>query len=71
MNNFTKEELGIIACNLCINSNTKDILNKLKVMISNYREDPWNTRKIAESHLREAESLISHAICLLRMKEDV
>lgn len=36
MNNFTKEELGIIACNLCVNLKTKDILIKLQSMINNY-----------------------------------
>lgn len=36
MNDFTKEELGIIYCNLCINPKTKDILIKLQSMIENY-----------------------------------
>lgn len=38
MNNFTKEELGIIACNLCVNPKTKSILRKLALMIDNYCE---------------------------------
>lgn len=36
MNDFTKEELKIIAINLCFNENTSDILNKLNSMIDNY-----------------------------------
>lgn len=36
MNDFTKKELGIIYCNLCINPKTKDILIKLQSMIDNY-----------------------------------
>jgi hypothetical protein len=42
MNDFTKEELGILACNLCINPKTKDILSKLASMINNYCEHEWD-----------------------------
>ena len=38
MNEFTKEELGIIACNLCVNPKTVNILIKLESMIDNYCE---------------------------------
>ncbi len=38
MNDFTKEELAIIYCNLCVNPKTKDILIKLQSMIDNYCE---------------------------------
>lgn len=41
MNDFTKEELGIIACNLCVNPKTKDILRKIASMIDNYCEHEW------------------------------
>jgi hypothetical protein len=40
MNDFSKEELGIIYCNLCANPKTKDILSKLQDMIDNYCEHP-------------------------------
>jgi len=82
MNDFTKEELKLLFGGLqlwmeeilyeneddrCFRNN---LYKKMKSMIDNYREDPWDRRKIAESHLREAESLISHAMCLLDMKEE-
>ena len=38
MSDFTKEELGIIYCNLAINPKTKDILIKLQSMFNNYCE---------------------------------
>lgn len=44
MNDFTKEELGIIACNLCVNPKTKNILRKLVSLIDNYcenKKDVW------------------------------
>lgn len=41
MNDLTKEELGIIACNLCVNPKTKDILRKLESMINNYCDHEW------------------------------
>lgn len=80
MNNFTQEELILIACwsgNRCDEVGIKEakdegtiaLSHKIQDMIDNYREYPWDSRKIAESHLREAESLISHAMCLLDMKE--
>jgi glutaredoxin-related protein len=36
MNDFTKEELKIIAINLCINEKTLKVLEKLQSMIQNY-----------------------------------
>ncbi len=38
MNDFTKEELGIIYCNLCINPKTKDVLAKIESLVENYCE---------------------------------
>jgi hypothetical protein len=38
MNDFTKEELGIIYCNLCINPKTKDVLAKIESLFENYCE---------------------------------
>lgn len=78
MNDFTKEELMQIADAILYSElfeSRKECLipirAKIMLMIENYKIDPWNTKKIAESHLREAESLISHAMCLLGMKEEV
>lgn len=70
MNDFTKEELQMIYEDFK-DTQHSDISERAKLMLDNYKEDPWNTKKIAESHLREAESLISHAMCLLDMKEEV
>lgn len=36
MNDFTKEELEIIAINICCNEKTADLLNKINSMIDNY-----------------------------------
>lgn len=36
MNDFTKDELATIYCNLCVNEKTKDILIKIEGMIDNY-----------------------------------
>lgn len=36
MNDFTKEELKIIAINLCVNEKTLKVLEKLQSMIDNY-----------------------------------
>lgn len=77
MNIFTKEELdSLLNCvdvyiggDTLIKHHYREIGAKLQSLIDNYREYPWDSRKIAESHLREAESLISHAMCLLDMKE--
>ncbi len=38
MNDFTKEELKIMYCNLCINQSTEEILLKIQSMIDNYCE---------------------------------
>jgi len=78
VNDFKKEELeDILSCVDAIRAssvisemNHGLLQNKIQFMIDNYYEDPWISRKIAESHLKEAESLISHAICLLRMKDE-
>lgn len=76
MNNFTMDELTDLL--FCVKDHTgyqgdsihENLIKKIQSRIDNYRDDPWKTRKIAESHLREAESLISHARCLLDMKEE-
>lgn len=75
MNDFTKEELEALADCYEQRMNSGyvihlELLHKIQSMIENYQEDPLGRRKIAESHLREAESLISHAMCLLGMKEE-
>ena len=41
MNDFTKDELGVIICNLCVNPRTKEILIKLGSMIKHYCEHEW------------------------------
>ena len=79
MNDFTKEELLAIQLGLldwhsnggfmCEKENGK-LMNKLQSMIDNYCEDTYRSRRIARSHLKEAESLISHAMCLLGMEDD-
>ncbi len=38
MNDFTKEELGIIYCNLAVNDKTKDVLCRITNMYENYCE---------------------------------
>ncbi len=38
MNEFTKKELEIIYCNLCVNPKTHDILKKIEVLHQNYCE---------------------------------
>lgn len=37
MNDFTKDELKIIAINLCCNEHTLELLNKINSMIDNYK----------------------------------
>lgn len=75
MNNFTKEELEYLL-NCCYSGMHDDhpieeyklqLQVKLQSMIDN---DPWNTRKIVKSHLIEAESLINHALELLKMTDE-
>jgi hypothetical protein len=77
MNDFTKDELIEIAeyCNweplsLGHSDFRKNLWLKLQYMIDNYRVDVWNRKKIAESHLQEASSLISHAMGILEMEKD-
>lgn len=42
MNDFTKEELIIVAINLCCNDEkTAELLNKINLMIENYCEHDW------------------------------
>jgi hypothetical protein len=53
MNDFSKEELGIIACNLCINPKTVNILIKLEYMLNNYCE-----------HSNKEESLLFADVCV-------
>ncbi len=75
MNDFTKEELIIIldmmlgAYSVSLNGHELKS-DKIKEMIDNYHQDTFNSKKIAESHLNEASSLISHAMCLLGMKDE-
>jgi hypothetical protein len=38
MNDFTKEEIGILGTNLCINPRTKELLKKIVYMYENYCE---------------------------------
>lgn len=71
MNEFTKHELNLMFIALPVVEATNELKNKLQFMIDSYQEDSWNKKKIAESCLNEATSLISHAMCLLDMKEDV
>ncbi|CAB4127204.1 hypothetical protein UFOVP260_7 [uncultured Caudovirales phage] len=79
MNDFTKEDLQeIIDMTNDIHNGSQGhglelhfkLRDKTQSMIDNYCDDRWSRRKIAESHLREAESLISHAMCLLEMNEE-
>lgn len=76
MNYFTKEELEKLDEVLHLywygekSEISISIENKIQSMIDNYKEDLWNTRKIASSHLNEATSLISHAICLLGLEDE-
>jgi len=78
MNDFTKEELkqllawGNVYTEFGCSWTAKlqaTLLPKIQSMIDNYHEDVWDRRKIAASHLFEAESLISHAMCLLELKD--
>lgn len=80
MNDFTKEELQTILEALTIIDADPSIKPeiywpdslryKIQSMINNYREAPCNTKKIATSHLKEATSLISHAMCLLGLEDE-
>lgn len=80
MNDFTKKELsGILEALNIIDADPfinpviyweDKLKDKIQSMIENYQEDPSNKIKIAELHLREAQSLMSHAMCLLEMKEE-
>lgn len=75
MNDFTKDELDALRESRCYHMDDNypfedALFMKLQSMIDNYKEAPWNVKKIAESHLSEASSLISHAMCLLDMKEE-
>lgn len=42
MNDFTKEELKIMYCNLCMNPRTEEILIKIQSMIENYCEHDFD-----------------------------
>lgn len=82
MNDFTKEELKLLFGGLKLwmeeilyeNEDDRRFINnlymKIQAMIDNYYESPWNTRKIAKSHLKEASSLIHHAMELLEMNDE-
>ena len=83
MNDFTKEDLEFLkdAVREHFKNNPPnkgstyinvwdEMIKKIQSMIDKYQEDPWNVKKIAKSHLNEAASLITHAMCLLRMDED-
>jgi hypothetical protein len=68
MNDFTKEELEEIT--YCVHFVHGDCVfeEKIQSMIDNYCEYACNNRTLAESHLIEAEYLISEVMCLLEMK---
>lgn len=71
MNDFTKKELqelislihGDESGELTIAESAK-LAEKIQSMLIGF-----DTKFIAQSHLNEASSLISHAMCLLNMKE--
>lgn len=78
MTNFKKEELQEIK--RCLkymieggttpySSLTMAINKKIQQMIDNYCEH--DAKWIARSHLNEASSLISHAICLLGLEWEI
>lgn len=83
MNDFTKDELTYLHDSVVrsviefsnknletVSDAFKQLTKKLEFMIDNYQEDPWHRKKIVESHLKDSMSLISHAMCLLGMKEE-
>lgn len=67
MNQFTKEELFIL-----LEETEGGIYHDLRKKIQRMIDDchGFDTKKIAQSHLNEVSSLISHAMCLLDMKEE-
>jgi len=80
MNEFTKEELQIIHLDMTAYISSTPMLSespshrvlrdKVEFLIDNYKDDPWNSKRIAQSHLSEAENLIGHAMILLGMRKD-
>ena len=84
MNDFTKAELELLGgCVFTkwlnsitdpsishLNADCKKLGDKIQGMIDNYKDDPWDRNKIAKSHLNDASSLISHAICLLGLDDE-
>jgi hypothetical protein len=69
MNDFTEEELHyLLSCPSvgCYSG----LYEKIQSMIDNFKNDPWNRKLIAKSHLKEAESLIIHAIGLLGLDDE-
>ncbi len=81
MNDFTKAELQWISStiqyyesdgglNLDERPISESVYLKIQSMIDNYESDSLDSKKIAKSHLSEAASLISHAICLLGLDDE-
>lgn len=67
MNDFTKEELEIMA-KILDGSKHVELWSKISSMIAFC--SPFDVRRIAQSHLREAHSLISHAMVLMGMENE-
>lgn len=74
MNDFTKEELVDIfdAVDWWLkgdcSASSEALVMKIQSMIDNYSYQ--DAKGIAKAHLEQAESLISHAMVLLRMDDD-
>lgn len=75
MTDFTREELQLILadvqqCDMEYTRSPKQekVMYKLQSMVDSYSR--CNEKRIAQSHLEEAKSLISHALCLLGMDEN-
>ena len=74
MNDFTKEELERILDGITWWLDGDDalyceqLIDKIQTMIDNY--DSFNPNEIAKAHLKEACSLISHAMDLLEMNNN-
>lgn len=75
VNDFTKEELDRLLTTIKslrvytgIENWDEDIVNKIQYMIDSHVSH--DTKCIANSHLQEAASLISHARCLLGFEDE-
>jgi hypothetical protein len=74
MNDFTKEELQLLFLSysnssFCIDKDKDHFYKKLQSMTDNYCTS-FDTKKIAESHLTAATSLIGHTMQLLGMRDE-